>query len=109
MAEEYYHDRKMMKWMPFNALLEQGEHLKELLDAKNKEEKPLLSDDQLAELNYDLEYAYISQKEVKIQYFKQYKRLEMTGYIHKIDVQNKMIIVGDQGIYAEDVLQIKMI
>lgn len=106
MAEEYYHDRKMMKWMPFNALLEQGDHLRELIDARNHEEKPILSDDQLAELNYDLERAYMTQELVEISYFKQNKRHKTKGHIHQIDVQNKMLMINDQGLYAEEVLKI---
>lgn len=109
MAEEYYHDRKMMKWMPFNALLEQGEHLKELLDAKEKEDRPTLSEDQLALLNYDLEHAYISQDPVEITYFKRGKRHKIQGQIHKIDVQNKMIMIASEGLYAEDVLNITIL
>ena len=106
MAEEYYYDRKMMKWMPFNALLEQGDHLKELLTARNQEEKPILSDDQLAELNYDLERAYISQEAIEVTYFKNYKRHKINGHIHQIDIQNKMVIINSEGLYAEEVLKI---
>jgi len=106
MAEEYYHDRKMMKWMPFNALLEQGDHLRELIEARSQEDKPMLSDDQLVELNYDLQRAYMSQELVEIAYFKQYKRHFIKGHIHQIDIQNKMIVIAKEGLYAEEVLKI---
>lgn len=106
MAEEYYHDRKMMKWMPFNALLEQGDHLRELIEARNQEDKPILSDDQLAELNYDLQRAYMSQDFVEITYFKQRKRHKVKGHIHQIDIQNKMLMIANEGLYAEEVLNI---
>jgi hypothetical protein len=106
MVEEYYYDRKMMKWMPFNALLEQGDHLRELIDSRNKENKPVLSEDQLAELNYDLERAYISQEFIEVTYFKDDKKHKVKGHIHQIDIQNKMIMIASEGLYAEEVLNI---
>ncbi|MGS0971836.1 MAG: YolD-like family protein [Candidatus Izemoplasmataceae bacterium] len=106
MAEEYYHDRKMMKWMPFNALLEQGDHLRELIEMRNQEDKPILSEDQLAELNYDLERAYMSQELVEITYFKKHRKHLIKGHIHQIDIQNKMIMIDNEGLYAEEVLKI---
>jgi len=62
MPSYVYHDRKMMKWMPFNALLEQGDHLQDLLNGRSKKEMPLLSEDQQSELNYKLEVAYLFKK-----------------------------------------------
>lgn len=109
MAEEYYHDRKMMKWMPFNALLEQGDHLRELIDVRTQEEKPILSTDQLAELNYDLERAYITQVMVEVTYFKNNHKHKLKGKIHQIDIQNKMIVLDQDGLYAEEVLHIAFI
>ena len=104
--EEQYIDRKMMKWMPFNALLEQGEHLRELIAEQNKENKPSLSEDQYAILNYDLQVAYMSQTTVEVHYFQNHKRKTVKGIISHIDVQNKMILIGKEGLYAEDVLEI---
>ena len=43
-----YKDRKMMKWMPFNALLEQGDYINDLLNGRIKKEMPVLSVDQRA-------------------------------------------------------------
>ncbi len=57
MPSYVYHDRKMMKWMPFNALLEQGAHIRDMLDGRTKKVMPSLSVDQQSELNYKLEVA----------------------------------------------------
>ena len=59
MAEHVYRDRKMMKWMPFHALLEQGDYINDLLNGRIKKEMPVLSVDQLDELNYKLEMAFV--------------------------------------------------
>ena len=43
MADYVYRDRKMMKWMPFNALLEQSDYLSNLLHGKERIEMPVSS------------------------------------------------------------------
>ncbi len=56
MAEYVYRDRKMMKWVPFNALLEQSDHLRDLFYGRTRIDRPVLSSDQESELNYNMEY-----------------------------------------------------
>ena len=70
MLNYIYHDRKMMKWMPFNALFEQGDHIRDLFKGRSKKEMPILSVDQQSELNYKLEVAYLFKNEVLIKYFR---------------------------------------
>ena len=89
--EYVYHDRKMMKWMPFNALLEQGDYINELLHGKTRLEMPVLSEDQQSELNYKLETAYIFQSELEVSYFEAHKIKKVTGIITKTDLYNKLI------------------
>ena len=86
-----YKDRKMMKWMPFNALLEQGDHIGDLLAGRNKLEMPVLSYDQKEELNYKLETAYIFKSELVITYFYKNKFHTVQGTITRTDLHNKLI------------------
>jgi hypothetical protein len=64
-----YRDRKMMKWIPFNALMEQSDYLSDLLHGRTRIEKPILSPDQEEELNYNLEMACIFKNEILVSYF----------------------------------------
>jgi len=86
-----YHDRKMMKWMPFNALLEQSDYLKELLAGKSKKARPFLSVDQEEELNYQLETASLFKSLVTITYFKDGEILRVEGIITNTDLFKKTI------------------
>ena len=101
-----YHDRKMMKWMPFNALLEQGDYLKELLNKQNRKTMPSLSEDQLMEMNYNLESAFVYKEPVHVLYYQDgdYERVE--GIIRKIDPYHKTIQVGNKTIPVQVVIEI---
>ena len=61
----------MMKWIPFNALMEQSDYLSDLLHGRTRIEKPILSPDQEEELNYNLEMACIFKNEIPKKIFKQ--------------------------------------
>lgn len=97
----------MMKWMPFNALLEQGDHIGDMLRGREKIEMPILSDDQHQELNYQLEEAYLLQKEITLTYFENHKYKQVTGYITTIDIQNKLLFIGSVSITACQIIRIE--
>ena len=104
-----YHDRKMMKWMPFNALLAQGEHIGNLLTARTKTQMPDLSIDQLSELNYKLEVAYLFKNEVSITYFKDGDIYTIQGTITRTDIYNKLIFIDDSFVSALQIINIEVI
>ncbi len=101
-----YHDRKMMKWLPFNALLEQSDYLKDLLCEKTKTKRPILSVDQEVELNYQLETAYLFGSFVTIAYFKNGEVLKVEGVITKTDFFRKTIFINDFEISAKLITKI---
>ena len=43
MLDYVYYDRKMMKWMPLNALLEQGDYINDLLHGSERKTILVLS------------------------------------------------------------------
>ncbi|MCK5762450.1 MAG: YolD-like family protein [Candidatus Izimaplasma sp.] len=104
-----YHDRKMMKWMPFNALLEQSDYLKELLYGKTRKEMPILSPDQEQDLNYQLETAYLFNSQIIVSYFQDGDILEITGVITRTDLFNKIIFIGNTEISAKRIININII
>ncbi len=109
MPSYVYHDRKMMKWMPFNALLEQGDHIVDLLNGRTKKEMPILSIDQQSELNYKLEVAYLFKNEVIIKYFRDGAIYEIEGVISRTDIYNKLIFVDEAFVSALQIINIEII
>jgi len=107
MPSYVYHDRKMMKWMPFNALLEQGDHIRDLLNGRSKKEMPLLSEDQLSELNYKLEVAYLFKNEVLITYFRDGAIYKIEGVINRTDIYNKLIFIDEAFVSALQIISIE--
>ena len=104
-----YHDRKMMKWMPFNALLEQGDHIVELLNGRTKKQMPDLSVDQQSDLNYKLEVAYLFKNEVSITYFKDGEIYKIEGTITRTDIYNKLIFIDEAFVSALQIINIETI
>ena len=102
-----YHDRKMMKWMPFNALLEQSDYLKELLYGRTKKEMPILSPDQETNLNYELETAYLFNSQVTISYFENGNISKIEGVISRTDLFNKTIWINNLELFAKQILNIE--
>jgi hypothetical protein len=109
MPEYVYHDRKMMKWMPFNALLEQGDHIRILLKGKEEVEMPLLSQDLQDELNYNLSKAYYLKQFVRVTYYKLKQFHQITGTIERIDTNNKLIFINTAPLSAYQITDIELI
>lgn len=106
-SDYIYKDRKMMKWMPFNALLEQGSHVSELLLGRSRKEMPTLSKDQYDELNYQLEEAYSLNSIITVKYYDEYQFHEVTGQITNTDILNKLIFIDTVSINAQSIIEIR--
>lgn len=109
MHDYVYHDRKMMKWMPFNALLEQGDYINDLLNGRERIEMPTLSPDQEAELNYQLETAYLFQYTIEVSYYEAHRIHKVTGYINRIDIYNKLIFIDTLSLSAYQITKIEIL
>jgi len=104
-----YRDRKMMKWIPFNALMEQSDYLSDLLHGRTRIEKPILSPDQEEELNYNLEMACIFKNEILVSYFENGEIKELNGVIDKVDPFHKTITISDIDLSAFTITNISFI
>ena len=109
MRDYVYHDRKMMKWMPFNALLEQGDYINDLLHGRERKTMPTLSPDQEAELNYNLENAYLFGSQIRVVYYETHQFKTITGTIHQIDPYNKLIFVAETALNAMQIIEIEIL
>ncbi|QVK18084.1 YolD-like family protein [Mycoplasmatota bacterium] len=87
--------RGMVKWQPFASLPEQAEYINKLIYEMNKVPRPILSDDQLDELNERL-YRYFENKEmVSLHYYHDGYIYLVEGIIDKIDIIKKTIIIDN--------------
>ena len=103
---EVYHDRKMIKWLPFQALPEQGTFLKAVFEAEKQRERPVLSEDQEAELNYRFQEAYAFGEVVRITYFDAGKHSFCEGVIQGFDPVLKCVLMSERVIAVDDILAI---
>ncbi|MCE5039100.1 YolD-like family protein [Staphylococcus auricularis] len=85
--------RGMVKWQPFATLPEQFERLKQYVADQDKIERPVLSDDQLHELNLQLHQALHQNDPVQIEYYEEGWINDIDMYIIRIDTLN-MVLEG---------------
>ncbi|MFA6692716.1 MAG: YolD-like family protein [Acholeplasmataceae bacterium] len=107
MANTIYHDRGIIKWAPFDALVGYHSLLKELRHRLGRSDQPTLSDDQYDELNRKLNFAFNKQKLVMIYYFEDGYTKNVSGHIIKLDwIKRKIILEGRYMINADQILEI---
>ncbi len=104
--------RGMVKWQPFKTMPEQYERLEQYVEDQNKIEKPLLSDDQLYELNETLMFKMLNDPEVIISYYESGYIKNIEGYIRKVDDYEQMLYL-DEGnglsrISLMDIVEIRL-
>ncbi|MDU0463098.1 YolD-like family protein [Staphylococcus ureilyticus] len=78
--------RGMVKWAPFATLPEQFEAVQQHIIDQNKIDRPILSDDQLNELNIQLHQALHANIPVDIEYYKNGWLEYITLEIKNIDI-----------------------
>ena len=99
-------DRGMKKWAPYKSLVEQEKYLKKAHDDNEKIERPILSSDEMEEINEKL--VNYSNEEVIITYWRDNKINSVTTLIKKIDADNKKIILPDRkSIYFHELINIE--
>ena len=85
--------RGMVKWQPFASLPEQASYINKLLYEINKMDRPILSEDQLNELNEKL-FEYFENKElIKLSYYHDGYLYLVEGVITKIDPIRQLLII----------------
>ncbi|MFH5880785.1 YolD-like family protein [Liberiplasma polymorphum] len=99
-----YMDRKMLKWLPFQSLPEQGDEISSLLNGRAVEVKPELSEDQYMLMQYRFEEAFINKEFVTISYFKNGKKHTLNGVIIGADIQQKIIMLNTGNLFIEDII-----
>ncbi|MBP5092082.1 MAG: YolD-like family protein [Bacilli bacterium] len=86
-------DRGMMKWAPYQSLVEQASTLAFMRKKKNRVPKPSISSDQAAEINEIL--ANYSGENVSATYWRDGVLYEAKGVISKIDAMFQFLLLSD--------------
>lgn len=88
-------DRGMVKWAPYKSLPEQEDYLEKMEEKKNKVDKPLLSDDELIELDTKLS-TYNRGDPISIEYYDYGFIKIVDDYLDYIDTINKRIVLKNR-------------
>lgn len=102
-------DRKMIKWQPFNSLMNSKQVVKEIIQDKGKIAMPILLDDQLSILEEKIILAYESGMKVNIKYYKNGYLYLINTNVKSIDKTNrKVFIKNNQYLYFNTIVDIKL-
>lgn len=88
-------DRGMIKWLPYNSLINNKEVLYSLAHEKEKISKPILSQDEITKIENKIIDAYYMKNKIIITYYKAGYIYNEKGTIKKIDNISKFVYLND--------------
>lgn len=89
--------RGSVKWQPFATIPEQYERLEQFIKDQNKIKKPILSEEQQAELNEKLVFKMFNDSTAKVGYFEGGYIKSKEGYVHKTDMNEGILTLNVNG------------
>ena len=96
-----------MSWAPFNSVINDKEVIQSLTNERSKITKPILSDEQIADLEQLIIEAYTNSSLIELHYFKDARENLITGSISKIDPVNKRVTLNNGvNIYFTNIIKI---
>lgn len=99
-------DRGIKKWQPFNSCFSSADVLKEISCSKAQKEPPLLSEDQLINIEEKIKDAFFLGTKINIKIFYNGKIIEKSGKVENINFQEKKICLNRVNIYFKQILEI---
>lgn len=101
-------DRGMIKWQPFDSLTSSKKMVQHILHEKEKIPKPVLSEEQLREIQEKLWEGYHNQLNLRITYFFQGKyQVKQNVLILEIQVNQKRILFEDSSfLYFDQIIHV---
>lgn len=99
-------DRGMIKWQPFNSVISSKQVVKSLVHEKEKINRPILSSEEIEELEEKIIDAYYCQSDVTLQYYKNGYIEQAKGKIKKIDCISKKIYLNNLLLFFNQVISI---
>lgn len=101
--------RNEIKWNPFNSLMNGTKIINDLDKNHQKCSKPILSEDQLAEISQKLIEALTTKSLINLKYYENGEFLNLEGIINCYDKQNNSIIINHKSIYFNQIIDIILI
>ena len=99
-------DRGMIKWQPFDSVISGKSVVQSLLLEKQKIKKPILSDEELQDLEEKIINALHSQETISLQFYKNGYIRTITGQINKIDRVYKTIYLNSTRLLFNQIISI---
>ncbi|MEM5003352.1 YolD-like family protein [Priestia megaterium] len=93
--------RGMKKWRPFATLPEHYIGLKEIINKQAEVDQPVLTEEQMEQINFTLIEALHTNKQVYLTYYKQGQYITETGFIQFVDS------LGGLFVFIDDVFELK--
>lgn len=100
--------RGMIKWKPFNSLLNNRD-INEIIMIRNKVEKPIIMEDRISEIDNLLKVAIKENKEIKVKYFDKGELKYINGNIRNINTIEKYILINSIRIYFKNLIKVDII
>ncbi|MBE5101778.1 MULTISPECIES: YolD-like family protein [Priestia] len=94
-------NRGMKKWRPFATMPEQYIGLKEMINKQSEVAQPVLTEDQMEQINFILIEALHTNKQVYLTYYKRGQCITETGFIQFVDSLGELIV------FIDDVFKLK--
>lgn len=101
-------DRGMIKWQPFNSVVNNKYMVNSIIKEKAKIKIPLISDDEKKQNEDKIIAAYYMKNKVKITYFKDGSLKIVFSKIKKIDQVYKMIYLENTKILFNQIVNITL-
>lgn len=99
-------DRGIVKWLPFNSLVSNKEVLYKVLKDKERQTRPILSDDEISYIEKSIINAYYTKDTIKITYYKNGYLYEEEGNVKKIDSPNKLIYFNNLKLLFNQIIEV---
>lgn len=102
-------DRGMIKWRPFDSLGSSSKMVQHILDEKNKFSKPIMSEEQLKEIETKIWEGFHSQMELSIVYFFRgtFQKKEHGLIIQIFPGQKRILFQDGTSLYFDQIIQVK--
>lgn len=99
-------DRGYIKWAPFNSVINGKLIINEILNTKEKQTKPTLSEDQIEVLNEKIFEAYTNHIKVNLFIYLNEKIIKLIGFVNNINITKKYITFNNNHIYFNQIINI---
>ena len=99
-------DRGMIKWAPFNSVINSNQIIKELIKEREKISQPIISNEDTKNIEDAIINAYYTKSKVKIIYYENGYLLNIISKIKKIDQIYKMIYLDNKRLLFKQIIKI---